>query len=173
MTDAAAIPDDDLTRKLVFADPDGVGLAHLGIAGGTYTIVVTGKDTNGRYTMIDMLVPPAGGPAPHRHDFEEMFTVLEGEIVLTFRGEQVTAKEGQTVNIPANAPHSFKNVSDHPARLLCVCAPAGQDEFFLLIGDHVDRRTAKAPVLDAKGQAARGKKVASLAPRYQTEMISA
>jgi quercetin dioxygenase-like cupin family protein len=27
--------------------------------------------------VIDMHVPPGGGPPPHRHDFEEMFTVLE------------------------------------------------------------------------------------------------
>jgi quercetin dioxygenase-like cupin family protein len=27
-----------------------------------------------------------GGRPPHRHDFEESFTVLEGEIEATFRG---------------------------------------------------------------------------------------
>ena len=49
------------------------------------------KDTAGRYTLIDMHVPPGGGPPPHRHDFEEMFTVLEGEVELTFRGERMVA----------------------------------------------------------------------------------
>jgi len=34
---------------------------------------VTGKDTAGRYSLIDMYVPPAGGPPPHRHAFEESF----------------------------------------------------------------------------------------------------
>jgi quercetin dioxygenase-like cupin family protein len=40
-----------------------------------------------------------------------MFTVLEGEVELNFRGEQLVAKAGETVNVPANAPHGFRNTS--------------------------------------------------------------
>jgi quercetin dioxygenase-like cupin family protein len=40
----------------------------------------------GRYCLIDMFVPPGGGPPLHRHDFEEMFTVVEGAIEVLFRG---------------------------------------------------------------------------------------
>jgi len=46
------------------------GLRHLGIVGDTYTIPLSGDDTDGRYCLIDMHVPPGGGPPPHRHDFE-------------------------------------------------------------------------------------------------------
>ncbi len=116
---AATLPPDDATRKLTLAHPDDRKLRHISIAGGTYTILVSGEQTGGRYCLIDMLVPPGGGPPPHRHDFEEMFTILDGEIELTFRGEPHRASAGSTVNIPANAPHSFKNKSDKPARLVC------------------------------------------------------
>ena len=58
------------------------------IGSGTYTILLTGKETADRYWFIDMHVPPCGGPGPHRHDFEEMFTILEGAIEVTFRGKQ-------------------------------------------------------------------------------------
>jgi hypothetical protein len=34
---------------------------------------------NGFYCLIDMIVPDGSGPPPHRHDFEEMFTLLEGD----------------------------------------------------------------------------------------------
>src|SRR5450432_4645488 len=115
----AAIPPDDATRRLVLANPDDPKARHISVAGGTYTILVTGKDTGGRYSLIDMLVPPGGGPPPHRHDFEEMFTVIEGEVELTFRGARSVARAGETVNIPANAPHFFRNTSQAPARLLC------------------------------------------------------
>jgi mannose-6-phosphate isomerase-like protein (cupin superfamily) len=37
-------------------------------------------------------VPPGGGPLPHRHDFEETFVVLAGEIEVTFRGETSTLR---------------------------------------------------------------------------------
>src|SRR6195256_503811 len=120
----AAIPPDDANRKLTVADPDDPKLRHVSVAGGTYTILVSGEQTGGRYCLIDMLVPAGGGPPPHRHDFEEMFTILDGEIELTFRGEVQRASTGSTVNIPANAPHSFKNMSDRPARPARLCAPA-------------------------------------------------
>src|ERR687894_749037 len=75
---------------------------------------------------------------PHRHDFEEMFHVLGGEIEATFRGERSVVKTGETLNIPANAPHSFTNALGEPARLLCVCTPAGQEEFFVGVGVPVE-----------------------------------
>lgn len=65
----------------------------------------------------------------HRHDFEEMFTILEGTLEFSFRGETQTVSAGTTVNIPANAPHAFKNTSGEPARLLCMRTPPGQEEF--------------------------------------------
>jgi quercetin dioxygenase-like cupin family protein len=170
---ASPIPPDDLQRRLVVADPDGdPALAHIGIVGDTYTILLTGADTAGRYCLIDMHVPPGGGPGPHRHDFEEMFAVLDGEVEVTFRGVPSVARAGQTVNIPANAPHAFHNVSEQPARLLCICSPAGQEEFFLAIGQPVASRTAMPPKLDAAAQEAFLAKAAALAPTYRTELLS-
>ena len=59
-----AIPPDDLSRTLTVARPDqDQSLPHLGLVGDTYTILVTGQDTAGKYTLIDMHVPPGGGPA--------------------------------------------------------------------------------------------------------------
>jgi quercetin dioxygenase-like cupin family protein len=76
---------------------------HIGLVGDTYTNLLTGKDTAGRFCLIDMHVPPSGGPPPHRHDFEESFIVLEGKIEATFRGAKSLVTAGETINIPANA----------------------------------------------------------------------
>jgi quercetin dioxygenase-like cupin family protein len=141
------------------------------VVGDTYTILLAGADTAGRYTLIDMHVPPGGGPPPHRHDFEEMFTVLDGEVLLTFRGQQSVARAGETVNVPANAPHAFTNASGRPARLLCMCSPAGQEEFFLEVGQRVAARTEAPAKLDEAGQAAFVAKAQALAPQYRTELL--
>jgi quercetin dioxygenase-like cupin family protein len=133
--------------------------------------VVTGKDTGGRYCLIDMLIPTGGGPPPHRHDFEEMFTILDGEIEFTFRGELRRAGAGSTVNIPANAPHAFKNVSDKPARLICMCLPAGQEEFFLAVGDPVGSRTAPPPQLSNAERSERMQRAKALSAQYRTELL--
>jgi quercetin dioxygenase-like cupin family protein len=144
---------------------------HIGVVGDTYTILLGGADTAGRFCLIDMFVPPGGGPPPHRHSFEETFTILEGEIEATCRGKKSVLRAGQTVNIPANAPHQFHNATDQPARLLCICAPAGQEEFFREVGVRVPGRTTPPPKLDASAQAAFKAKAESLAAKYQTELL--
>ena len=138
-------PADDPARKLTVADPDSPAVRHVAVVGDTYSILVSGAQTAGRYCLIDMIVPDGGGPPPHRHDFEEMFTLLEGELEITFRGETKTVRAGSTVNIPANAPHAFRNASGGPAHLLCLAAPAGLDEFFLAVGDPLASRRRRRP----------------------------
>lgn len=167
-----AIPPDDLSRELTVARPDSEeGLPHIGLVGDTYTILVSGQDTAGKYTLIDMHVPAGGGPPPHRHDFEEMFSVLEGTVEVTFRDETITASAGETINVPANARHGFTNASTEASRLLCLCAAAGQDEFFTLVGQPVAHRTDAPPPLDDEAQQAFLAKVQDLAPRHATELL--
>lgn len=102
------------------------------IMGGRYRIVISGKDTNHEYAVIEMTVPPGGGPNPHAHkDFHESFHVLEGEVIFTTANGSVTAGAGNTIVIPkGGAVHSFKNKSDKVARLWCTVVPAGLDAFF-------------------------------------------
>jgi quercetin dioxygenase-like cupin family protein len=165
------LPDDDPARTLAVASLDAPGLPIVAVAGGAYTIVLSGAQTGGRYSLIDMLVPPGGGPPPHRHDFEEMFSVLEGEIELTFRGATHRAGAGTVVNIPANAPHAFRNVSDRPAHLLCLCTPPGQEDFFLAVGDPLESRSAAPPELNAIEKAERGRRARALVAQYRTEFV--
>lgn len=168
---ASPIPLDDLKRSLVLAQSDNEDAPHIGLVGDTYTVLLGGKDTGGRFCLVDMHIPPGGGPPPHRHDFEESFLLLEGEIEFTFRGQRSTAGAGVTVHIPANAPHQFQNTGEQPARLLCLCSPAGQEEFFAAVGVAVATRTTAPPALDPAEQAAFRAKAEALAPKYRTEML--
>ncbi len=166
------LPPDDLQRNLTLAQPDmDQTLAHIGLVGDTYTITVSGDDTKGRFCIIDMHVVPGGGPGPHRHDFEETFILLEGELQVTFRGEKSIARAGDTVNIPSNAPHQFHNASSKPVRLLCICSPAGQEDFFHQVGVPVATRTTAPPQLDEDQQKQFMEKASALAPKYRTELL--
>jgi quercetin dioxygenase-like cupin family protein len=166
------VPADDPSRALKLARiGDDESLPHISLVGDTYTITIGGEDTAGRFSVFDMFIPPNGGPGPHRHDFEETFIVLEGEVEATFRGEKRAIKAGDTVNIPANAPHQFHNGSGSPARLLCICSPAGQEKFFMEVGIPVATRTSPAPPLDEKQFAEFLKKAKELAPKYKTELL--
>ena len=164
------IPPDNPERSLTPAQPDN--LPHIGLVGDTYTITVTGEQTDGRFCVIDMHIPPGGGPPPHRHDFEETFILIEGEMEATFRGNKSIVRAGETLNIPANAPHQFHNTSIRPVRMLCICSPAGQEKFFMEVGTPVSTRTTPPPKLDEKEQASFIEKVKALAPKYRTELLS-
>ena len=41
----AAIPPDDANNKLTMVNPDDPKMRHISVAGGTYTILVTGEET--------------------------------------------------------------------------------------------------------------------------------
>jgi quercetin dioxygenase-like cupin family protein len=166
------IPADDLQRTLTITRANtNQNLPHIGLVGDTYTILLTGEDTAGRYCLIDMHIPPGGGPPPHRHDFEETFIVLEGELSATFRGEKSVVRGGETINIPANAPHQFRNESGKAVRLLCICSPAGQEKFFREVGVPVATRTTAPPKLDDAAAAAFKAKAVALAGKYRTEFL--
>ena len=167
----APLPADDLSRGLAFAQVDSPAARHIGLAGDTYTITVAGKETNGRFCVIDMHVPPGGGPPPHRHEFEETFILLDGEMQITFRGHKSTLHAGDTVNVPSNAPHQFHNASSKPVRMICICSPAGNDEFFLEVGVPVPTRTTPPPRLDGEQMVEFLEKVKAIAPKYRTELL--
>jgi quercetin dioxygenase-like cupin family protein len=138
----------------------------LGVAGGNYRIVISGELTGGNYAVIEMIVPPGGGPPPHEHPFtQEMFYVLEGELQFRTRLGPVTVGKGGFVNIPFDGPvHCFKNVSGEFARLLCTVVPAGLENVFKEFGvptglgeflpkpEHTEERESMLRQVDQKYQ---------------------
>ena len=166
------LPNDDLSRDLAIARPDDPALVHLAVVGDTYTVLISGEQTDGRFAMIDMLIPPGGGPPPHRHSFEECFRVLDGAIDVQLRDlSPVRLEAGESVNIPANAPHSFRNVAQVPARLLCTVSPSGLEKFFAEFGDPVDTRTSPAPELSDIERQERLQRAMAKAPEYGMEIL--
>ena len=166
------VPTDDLSRTFTLSRPnEDQTLPHIGVVGDTYTISVPGAATANRFCVIDMHIPPGGGPPPHRHNFEETFVLLEGEMEATFRSQKVTVRAGETLHVPANAPHQFKNTSAQPVRLLCICSPAGQENFFAEIGTPLPTRTTPPPPESEEQREAFMKKARQLAPKYATELL--
>lgn len=108
----------------------------ISVVGDNYRIIISGKQTQGAYAVIDMLVPPGGGPGPHAHaGFQELFYVVDGELEFKTEAGKYSATKGSFINIPKGGEvHCFKNTSNVTAHLLCTVIPAGLDEFFEEIG---------------------------------------
>ena len=119
----------------------------LSVVGDAYRIIISGEQTQGSYAVIDMLVPPGGGPGPHSHaEIHESFYVVDGEIEFKTEIGKYTAKKGSFVNIPKGGEvHCFKNTSNTMAHLLCTVIPAGLDAFFLEIGKPIEAGTFLPP----------------------------
>lgn len=111
----------------------------LSVVGDTYRIIIAGEQTNGEFAMIDMLIPPGGGPGPHAHAaFHESFYIMDGEVEFKTEEGKTIARKGDVITVPkGGAIHSFKNVSDSVAHMLCTVVPAGLDAFFEEIGTPV------------------------------------
>jgi quercetin dioxygenase-like cupin family protein len=111
----------------------------LSVVGDNYRILVSGKQTKGAFSTIDMLIPPQSGPGPHSHsNFYESFYIIDGQVEVHSEAGSYTAKKGSFVVIPeGGVVHYFKNVTDKVAHLLCTVVPAGLEEFFEEIGEPV------------------------------------
>lgn len=94
-------------------------------------VLVRSEQSSGRVGVIESVMPPgAAGPPLHRHEFDEAFYVLEGELTVQLEGELVTVGAGELAFAPGGAAHTLTNRSDAPARFLIVCTPAGFEREF-------------------------------------------
>lgn len=139
----------------------------VAVVGDVYRFMATGEDTNGKYAVWEAIVPPGGGPPPHVHSREEEgFYILEGEIMFMINGERVVATAGMFANMPVGTPHSFKNESGKPAKMLISVAPAGLEQMFFEVGVPLAEgaTTALPPTKEEI------EKLLAIAPRYGVEI---
>jgi mannose-6-phosphate isomerase-like protein (cupin superfamily) len=62
--------------------------------------------------VIFVDLPPGGGPKLHRHPYEEVFIVLEGQANFTVGSGTVDARAGQVLVVKPGVPHKFINSGD-------------------------------------------------------------
>jgi mannose-6-phosphate isomerase-like protein (cupin superfamily) len=100
--------------------------------GNTVRVLTRGETTDQRLTVIDYIDTTCGNPPPFtRHDFIEVFTVLEGRLFFQYLGEvPFCLSVGDAVTVPSGLSHTFWNPDDQPVHILLVCTPAGLDGFF-------------------------------------------
>ena len=122
-----------MTEQVIIRGP-GEGRTLL-VGGGDYvTYKTTSEETGGDFFSFEMSTVPGFGPPMHKHDYRELFYVLEGSYEFTI-GEPdgvrtVVAVTGASVAVPPNRPHTFRNATGEPARMLCVQQHATLEGFF-------------------------------------------
>jgi uncharacterized RmlC-like cupin family protein len=94
-------------------------------------VLLRSEESDGVVSVVDNTVP-ANWPGPYlpRHDFDEAFYVLEGELVFQVEDAVVTKRAGELAFAPRGVAHTLANHSDAPARYVLVCTPAGFERYF-------------------------------------------
>lgn len=81
--------------------------------------------------ILDHVVPPGYAVPPHFHaDEDEAYLVLEGAVTFSVDGKEQVAGPGDFLFAPRQRPHSFRNVSGAPARMIVLCTPGAKLEAF-------------------------------------------
>lgn len=102
-----------------------------GPGGGLYRIVSDAATLRGSCCVLDFTENPGGGPPLHVHTREdELFHILEGQATFWVGGTVHVARAGETLFAPRNIPHTFKNCSSEPFRMLCIATPGHIEAFF-------------------------------------------
>jgi len=101
----------------------------ISVLGDRQTIKITGKDTDGKLTVIFQELPAGAGVPMHTHSREdENFEIIEGEVEVEIDAETFLLLSGDTIYLPKNIPHSLKALTD--AKLKINVVPAGIEDMF-------------------------------------------
>jgi mannose-6-phosphate isomerase-like protein (cupin superfamily) len=117
---------------------------HWLVGADVTTIKASGRDTSGNLLVLEVTVPPGGGPPTlHRHAYSEVFRFLEGDFEVSTLDDNdapstVRVAAGDTVSIPSMAWHNFKNVGVTPGTFIAIHSPAVMEEFVREIGQPID-----------------------------------
>ena len=63
---------------------------------------------------------PAADPSLHRHQYEEVFVLREGEVTFTIGDEERVARAGDIVVVPPDTPHAFVNTGEEPLGMVAI-----------------------------------------------------
>lgn len=104
---------------------------HLNVIGDNQTLKLSGKDTNGQFTLIEQNNEPGMGIPMHVHENEdEIFHVLEGQLEVTVGDSTSILNPGDLGFLPRNIPHAWRVVGETPSKVLLSIFPAGLEVMF-------------------------------------------
>jgi len=121
---------DAFKQDPILVPPGGGG--EIALAGSQLFHKVKSEDTNGVFSVIEIVSPPGKGVSLHVHEREdELVYLLDGEIEVTLGDQTMTVVPGVMALLPRGVPHGFINNRDKPSRLLDTILPGQFDNYFV------------------------------------------
>jgi quercetin dioxygenase-like cupin family protein len=110
-------------------------------------IRVPGSDTDGTYSLVEIISSPGDGTPMHVHDLEdEHIIVLKGIARVAYGDDIFDAHAGATVTLRKGIPHAWGNRSDSQLHIAVLAFPGGCEQVLRLM---TAAREADIPALAA------------------------
>jgi len=120
----------------------------LWFAGAHQTVKHPGDWSDGKFSLVEVVVPRGRATPLHRDPSDETFYLLDGEMLFHVDGREYEAGRGDTVSLRRGVPHAFVATSE-VARFLVLNTPGTHDGYFRDGGEPASHRNfAEAPAPD-------------------------
>ena len=97
-------------------------------------IRASAADTNGAFSVVEIISQPGDGTPIHIHRNEdEHFIILEGTARFLYGDKTFDAAAGSSVSASRNIPHAWCNPFNSPFRMLAIASPGGCEEALRVI----------------------------------------
>jgi mannose-6-phosphate isomerase-like protein (cupin superfamily) len=107
--------------------------------GERFRICTSAAQTNGAYSVVEIVAEQGYGTPVHVHENEdEHFVVVEGTAYMVNGDQAFEATVGAAVSLRKGIPHAWCNRSNSPLRLVITNVPGGIEEALRLSADGVD-----------------------------------
>jgi quercetin dioxygenase-like cupin family protein len=140
---------------------------RISVLGEIIDFKVTGAETAGALSVIELTSFPHNGPPPHIHHREdESFFVIEGRFSFLLGNRTAEGNPGSFFRVPKGTVHTYQNISTGPGKALVILTPAGFEKLFAEMAD---------PEVNPKGPSGPPNpetiaRLMSLAPKYGLEI---
>jgi quercetin dioxygenase-like cupin family protein len=107
------------------------------IDGIEHKILLSGKDSQEKYSLVEMLFPAdEEKEIPlHRHSKETVIiSIIEGTFQFKYGEENLEGSQEMVFKFEKNIPHSYKKIGKNKGRLVLLFIPGGFENFFKDIG---------------------------------------
>ena len=117
-------------------DTNEKGPWYEGPAGERFSVLLSSRNTNGAYAIVESVAPPGYTPPVHIHRNEaQHFVVLAGTYRILIEDRLFHAPIGTSITVPRGSRHSWRNMSNETGRLLLILTPGGFENCIQTIND--------------------------------------
>lgn len=122
----------------------------LRVLGDEVTLKLVSDDSPNGQAIVTVTVPPGSGtPCVMHATEEEVYFLLEGELLMHTPTERHLLAPGDLVHLPPRTPHGYRNPAERPARFLAWTIGGPMDRFFVKVSERVHRLPQDLKALEA------------------------